>query len=57
VEFFPEDGTRRFPETSIYMLLKIFGPKRDEIIGGWRTFRNEELHNLLYSPNIIIMIK
>jgi hypothetical protein len=22
-------------------LRRIFGPKRDEIIGGWKTFRNE----------------
>jgi hypothetical protein len=37
----------------------MFGPKRDEIIGGWRKLRNEGLHNLYeyYSPNIIRMIK
>jgi hypothetical protein len=28
------------------VLRRIFGPKRDEIIGGWRKFLNEELHNL-----------
>jgi hypothetical protein len=28
------------------MLRGIFGPKRDEVIGGWRKLRNEELHNL-----------
>jgi hypothetical protein len=26
-------------------LRRIFGPKRDETIGGWRKLRNEELHN------------
>jgi hypothetical protein len=39
------------------VLRRIFGPKRDEIIGGWRKLHNEELHNLYSSPNIIIMIK
>jgi hypothetical protein len=23
------------------------GPKREEVVGGWRTLHNEELHNLL----------
>jgi hypothetical protein len=35
----------------------IFGPKRDEVTGGWRKLRNEELHNLHPSPSIIRMIK
>jgi hypothetical protein len=35
----------------------IFGPKRDEVIGGWRKLHNEELHNLYCSPSIIRMIK
>jgi hypothetical protein len=35
----------------------IFGPKRDEVTGGWRTLHNEELHNLYFSPSIIRMIK
>jgi hypothetical protein len=34
-----------------------FGPKRDEVIGGWRKLHNEELHNLYCSPSIIRMIK
>jgi hypothetical protein len=32
----------------------MFGPKRDEIIGGWGKLRNEELHNL-HSPNTVTM--
>jgi hypothetical protein len=28
-----------------YTLRRIFGPKRDEVTGGWRTLHNEELHN------------
>jgi hypothetical protein len=38
-------------------VLRIFGPKRDEVTGGWREVHNEELHNLYSSPNIITMIK
>jgi hypothetical protein len=36
---------------------KIFGPKRDEVTGGWRKLHNEELRNLYSSPSIIRMIK
>jgi hypothetical protein len=39
------------------VLRKIFGPKRDEVIGGWRKLHNEELHNLYCSPSIITIIK
>jgi hypothetical protein len=39
------------------VLRRIFGPKRDEIIGGWRKLHNEELHNLYSSQSIIRMIK
>jgi hypothetical protein len=35
----------------------IFGPKGDEVIGGWRKLHKEELHNLYSSPRIIRMIK
>jgi hypothetical protein len=36
---------------------RIFGPRRDEVTGGWRTLHNEERHNLYSSPDIIRMIK
>jgi hypothetical protein len=39
------------------MLGRIFGPKRDEVTGGWRRLHNEELRNLYSSPNIIRIIK
>jgi hypothetical protein len=39
------------------MLRRIFGPKRDQMIRGWRKLHNEELHNLDPSPSIIRMIK
>jgi hypothetical protein len=35
------------------VLRKIFGPKTDGVMGGWRTLHNEELHNLYSLPNII----
>jgi hypothetical protein len=39
------------------VLRRIFGPKREEVAGDWRTLHNEELHNLYTSPNIIRVIK
>jgi hypothetical protein len=39
------------------VLRRIFGPKRGEVTGEWRTLHNEELHNLYSFPNIIRMIK
>jgi hypothetical protein len=33
---------------------RIFGPKRDEMIGRTRKLHNEDLHNLYSLPNIII---
>jgi hypothetical protein len=39
------------------VLRRIFGPKGDEVTGGWRKLHNEELHNLYSSPSIIRMIK
>jgi hypothetical protein len=39
------------------MLRWIYGPKRDEVTGGWRKLHNEELQNLYSSPSIIGMIK
>jgi hypothetical protein len=39
------------------VLRRIFGPKRDEVTGGWRKLRNEELRDLYSSPSIIRIIK
>jgi hypothetical protein len=36
IEGVPEQGAER-----------IFGPKMEEVVGGWRRLHNEELHNLL----------
>jgi hypothetical protein len=38
------------------VLRRIFGPKRDEVTGGWRKLHNE-LRDLYFSPSIIRMIK
>jgi hypothetical protein len=38
-------------------VLRIFGPQRHEVMGGWRKLHNEELHNLYSSPSIITMTK
>jgi hypothetical protein len=38
-------------------LRRIFGPKRDEVTGGWRKLHNEELHGLYSSPSTIRRIK
>jgi hypothetical protein len=39
------------------VLRRIFGPKRDEVTGGWRKLHTEELHNLYSSPSITKIIK
>jgi PAS domain-containing protein len=39
------------------VLRRIFGSKRDEVIGGGRKLYNEELHDLYSSPSIIRIIK
>jgi hypothetical protein len=39
------------------VLRRIFGPKREEVAGGWRTLHNEELHSLYTSPNVITVIR
>jgi hypothetical protein len=38
------------------VLRKIFGPKREEE-KSWRKLRNDELHSLYSSPNIVRVIK
>jgi hypothetical protein len=50
-----EDHRLRVFESRV--LRRIFGPKRDEVMGEWRQLHNEELHNLCSSPSIIRIIK
>jgi hypothetical protein len=39
------------------VLRRIFGPKRNEVIGDWRKLHNEELNDMNSSPNIVRVIK
>jgi hypothetical protein len=39
------------------MLRRIFGRKREEMVGDWKRLNNEERRNLYTSANIIKMIK
>ena len=39
------------------MVLRIFGPRRDEVTGEWRRLHNEELNDPYSSPNIVRVIK
>jgi hypothetical protein len=39
------------------VLRRIFGPKRDEVTGGWRKLHNEELDNLYFLLSIVRMMK
>jgi hypothetical protein len=38
------------------VLRRRFVPRRDEVIGRWRKFYNEELYTFYSSPNIIRML-
>jgi hypothetical protein len=39
------------------VLRRIFGSRRDEIIGDWRKLHNKELNHLYSSSDIVRMIK
>jgi hypothetical protein len=39
------------------VLRRMFGPKWEEVAGGWRRLHNEELHNLYTSLNVFRVIK
>jgi hypothetical protein len=49
-----EHGLRVFENR---VLRRLFGPKSDEVIIGWRKLHNKELHNLYGSPSIMKMVK
>jgi hypothetical protein len=38
-------------------VLRIFGPKRDEVTGEWRRLHEKELYAVYCSPNIVQVIK
>ena len=39
------------------VLRRVFGPKRDEVIGEWRKLYNEELSDLYSLPKIVPVVK
>ena len=39
------------------VLRRIFGPRRDEVIGEWKKLHNEELYDLNSSSNSVPVIK
>jgi hypothetical protein len=39
------------------VLMRIFGPRSDEVTGDWRRLHNEELNDLYSSPHIVRMMK
>jgi hypothetical protein len=39
------------------VLRRIFGPKREKVVGGWRRLRRKELHKSYVSPNVIRLDK
>jgi hypothetical protein len=38
-------------------LRRIFGPKRNDVTGGWRNLHNEEVHNLYSLPSVNDQVK
>jgi hypothetical protein len=46
-------GQHRFRVFGYRILTRTFGPKREELAGGWRKLHNEELYNLYAFPNNI----
>jgi len=48
---------RRLRVSENMVLKRIFGLKRDEVMGEWRRLYNEELYDLCSSPYIIWVIK
>jgi hypothetical protein len=49
-EILREEHRMRLCENRV--LKRIFGPKRDEVVGGRRKLHNEKIHNVYSSPNI-----
>jgi hypothetical protein len=39
------------------VMRRIYGSKRDKMVGSWRKLRNVKLHDLYSSRNVIIIVK
>jgi hypothetical protein len=50
-----EEPRLRVSENRVFR--RIFGPKRDEVMGEWRKLHNEVLNGLYPLPNILQVIK
>jgi len=50
-----EGGRLRVFENKV--LKRIFGPRRDNLMGDWRRLHNEEINILYSSPNIVCVMK
>jgi hypothetical protein len=55
--FFCHPYRRIFRVFKNRVLRWIFGPKREEVAGGWRRQHNEELHNLYFPAVVVVIIK
>jgi hypothetical protein len=47
------EGAISYHVHGLFRVWRIFGPKRDEVTGGWRKLHNGELQNLYSSQSII----
>ena len=50
-------GERKLRVFENMVIRRIFGPRRDEVMGEWRRLHNKELNDLYSSPNIVRVIK
>jgi len=48
---------RRLRVFEIRVLMRTFGPQKNEVTGDWRKLHNEKLSDLYSSPNIVRVIK
>jgi hypothetical protein len=51
------NGKHRLRVFENRVLRRKFEPKREEVVGSWRTLHIKKLHNLWASPNVIRLIK
>jgi hypothetical protein len=47
------EGSKQTRVLDVMVLRRIFVSKREEVAGGWRKLRSEELHDFLSTPGIM----